>query len=273
MRKTAPALLAILAVAAIARAEDPAAPKKQADQAARQLEERAGQQPGQQATRRQAGFRGEESSAASFDSHVADCLILANQEAVAILKIGAERAQNEEVKQFAQKSLEDHEKALKELQKFASEKHAKSQLQAGTEERAGESRIATREARKPAAGEERTAAASAEELCDRMFEIQHRAARECLNLTQKELAKWKGAEFDQAFLGQQTGAHIGMYAHLKALEGEVSPELEKVIQHCTKVTMEHKDQADKLMTQLAKAEQGGERARPEKSTPETRKQQ
>jgi hypothetical protein len=75
-------------------------------------------------------------------------------------------------------------------------------------------------------------------------------------LNKEELGKYKGSEFDQAFVGSQLGAHIGMLAHLKALEGESSAELNAVVTKMESTTKEHKLHLEKLMSHLQKEAHG-----------------
>jgi predicted outer membrane protein len=286
MLRSAPALLAVLAMGSICLAQQPAAPAKQpTNPAARQNEQpRANAndpnaaarpqqaQPGQQ--QRQAGFRGAD-SAASLDSHIADCLILANQHEISLLKFGIEKSQNTKVKEFAEGAIKDHEKMVQNLRKFASPNHANVQLQAAAGQEA-RPLATTREAlkvpaspgeTKPADAAERkatppesvrianaeragTTVAENSNLTDRLFAIHQRATQECLALTRKELGELKGEKFDQAFLGQQMGMHMGMLAQLKAIQGEVSDELQQVAQNAEKTATQHKDHAEKLMEEV-----------------------
>lgn len=285
MLRSAPALLAVLAAGSVSFAQQPAAPAQQpATPAARQNEQpraappaRQQAQPGQQQAQpgqqqRQAGFRGAE-SANALDPHVADCLILANQHEIALLKWGIEKSDNDKIKSFAESAIKDHEKMVQNLQKFASPSHANVQLQASSGASGGRQLATTREARRvgtdnpaqpgaaPAqnkttppesvriANAERAGTTVAEggSVTDRLFAIHQRAAEECLALTKKELGEYKGEKFDQAFLGQQVGMHMGMLAQLKAIEGEVSGDLQQLAQNAQKTATEHKEHAQKLM--------------------------
>jgi predicted outer membrane protein len=56
-----------------------------------------------------------------LQSHIANCLILGNEEEIALSKFALEKAQNPQVKEFAQKMVDEHTQLNQKLQKFASE--------------------------------------------------------------------------------------------------------------------------------------------------------
>ena len=59
-----------------------------------------------------------------LDSDIASCLILANQNEVAIAKFAASKTQNDDVKKFAEMLEKDHSAMIAKLQKFTSHTHA-----------------------------------------------------------------------------------------------------------------------------------------------------
>jgi predicted outer membrane protein len=201
---------------------------------------------------RQAGQRGnrQAQSGNRFDAHVADCLILGNQEEIALLKFGLEKTKSDQVKELAQSMIKDHEKAVSELREFASPQHANVELTADS----GQGRdVATREARKvPAEGDDAQAQGGQNNLMMKMHRMAKRSHEECLALSKEELSKYDGHEFDQAFLGQQLGAHIGMLAKLKAAQEETSGELSQWTAKAQDTTKKHKDHLEKLMNELTK---------------------
>jgi len=206
-----------------------------------------------QAGRQQEGRRGRAGQSVDerFDMHVADCLILGNQEEIALLKFGAERTKSDRIKEAAEMMVKDHEKAISELREFASPQHANDNLtayQGGTNDGA-----ATREARKvPAEGDDAQATGGRNTLMSKMHQMAKRGHEQCLILNREELTKYEGDEFDQAFLGQQLGAHIGMLAKLKAAQEETSPELSKWTVKAQETTKKHKDHLEKLMNESSK---------------------
>jgi len=184
-----------------------------------------------------------------FDAHVADCLILSNQEEIALLKFGAEHTKNDKVKELAQSMIKDHEKAIGELRQFASPEHANEELTAFKE---GNRDVASREARKVPADSANDAHGGQDGMMAKLHRMTKRAHEQCLVLSREELTKYEGHEFDQAFLGQQIGMHTGMLAKLKAAQEETSGELSQWTGKAQETTKKHKDHLEKLMNDLAK---------------------
>ncbi len=191
----------------------------------------------------QAGRTTQRSAASGIDSHIADCLILGNQEEIALLKFGMERTKSSEVKEAAQKMIADHEKAVTQYRKFASPETAEQGL-TDDQSRNGATR---REALKVTQNGQTNSTDSS----DQMHRLARRTAEYCLIMNREELTKYEGHEFDQAFLGQQLGAHITMLAKLKASGEEASSELASLINESQEVTKKHKDHLEKLMNQVS----------------------
>ncbi|QDT53706.1 hypothetical protein Pan44_17290 [Caulifigura coniformis] len=209
--------------------------------------------PSQEGRARQANRRGRPGQTAEnrFDSHVADCLILGNQGEIALLKFGMERTKSEAVKELAQTMIKDHEKAIGELKEFASPHGANAQLTTDQAEIRGAAN--SREALKvPADAENAPAHGGQNNLMAKMHRMAVRTHEQCLVLSRAELTKYEGHEFDQAFLGQQLGAHIGMLATLKAAGEEASSDLSEWTLKAQETTKTHKDHLEKLMNDLGK---------------------
>lgn len=181
------------------------------------------------------------SVSSNIDSNLADCLILSNQEEIAILRFGMQRTQNDKIKSLAQAMIGDHEKGIEKLRKFAS--RTQSDL---VDSGAGDRRGTTREALKVPGNESGSADAKEE----KMNRLAHKMAQECLSLTKEELSQYKGIEFDQAFVGQQCGAHLGMLAKLAAIQSEASQEFVPVAAELRETTKMHKDHLKKLMDSI-----------------------
>jgi predicted outer membrane protein len=186
-----------------------------------------------------------------IDMAAANCLTLGNQAEIALARWAMERTDSDEARELATKLIEDHQQFVSQLKKYASKDKS-------LEVRGAKTGAATESKIKPVAGtrEEGSVvraggAAGSGGLFDRFYAIEHRATEECLSLTQECLGKYKGKDFDQAFLGQQIGGHIHMQAKMKAFESEVSPELQKLIKEGQKTAIEHREHAEKLMEKLA----------------------
>jgi predicted outer membrane protein len=205
--------------------------------------DRADRQPGRGRAGQSAGDR--------FDSHVADCLILANQEEVALLKFGMERTKNEDVKKLAQSMIKDHEKAIGELRGFASPEHANEELTA--DQSAPRRDVATtREARKVPA-DDPDAQPGQNTFNEKLHRMSRRMHEQCLIMSREELSKHEGEEFDMAFLGHQFGMHMGMLAVLKSAGEETSADLSEWTLKAQATTKRHKEGIEKLKKSLADA--------------------
>jgi predicted outer membrane protein len=197
--------------------------------------------------------------ARQLDGIVADCILLGTQEEIAVAQLAASKSQNPEVKQFAQMMVRDHQQSAEKLRKFAlhdvgtlTPSRGVAATDRGTADPANREGRPSRDARAEQPGRvERQAGFAAGSLNEELYQIERKAAQECLRLTQECLNKEQGEDFDKAFIGQQIGMHIGMLAKLTASEQHVSPELRQVVREGIQSCQKHKDQAEQLMKNLA----------------------
>lgn len=220
-------------------------------------------------------------SAVSSDEHkemadpnrsLASCIAVGNQEEIALTRFAIEHIKDPEVKKFAQMLIDDHTRFGTQLAPFASEVASKPFDGATTDERTKrqtridernksnaakeEAKTARREARRNDGKDvpERitvTAAHSGHWAQDQMTHLERQVATECLSLGQMELTEAKEAgEIDQAFLGCQIAAHLGMIAKLTVFEGEAKGELAQVFGEGRAATQKHLDEAKRLMHTL-----------------------
>jgi predicted outer membrane protein len=170
------------------------------------------------------------------------------------------------VKQFAQMMIEEHQKAISQLQKAApsvanmnlkltSSNANASAASAGTTSdpaRAGEARSASTQSGSPAAANQRTSASDGQGGSEdsQMIQLARETKQECLNLTQTELGRKQGDKFDKAYIGQQLVAHTTMLAQLRAAQRHVSGQLQPILQQGVQMTEHHLAQARQIMEQL-----------------------
>lgn len=228
---------------------------------------------------RQASQRGASPSpSGNLERHIAVCLTLGNEEEVALAEFAQGRAQNPQVKEFAQMMIEEHQKAISQLQQVAPEIAALDlELTSQANEnvapggavsdpaRAGEARSASSPSTSQAAGNQRTLAsgATAGGEDQQMVQLAREIKQECLNLTQAELGRHEGVKFDKAYIGQQLVAHIKMLAELRAVKRHASGQLQPIVQQGVQMTEHHLAEARQIMEQL-EADGGQEAAaRPE----------
>jgi predicted outer membrane protein len=192
-------------------------------------------------------------TASGFDGPIAACLILGNREEIALAQFAQQRAQSPEVKEFAQQLIQDHQQAISQLEKFAPQDVSLELDGQATENRARPDRTARNveiEADRPQRDATARTGESHADMQRQMLAMQKDIAQRCLALTQRELSEWEGARFDQAFVGQQTGAHIGMLAKLAGTEPYASSELQSVLAKQQQAAEQHLQHAKQLMRQL-----------------------
>lgn len=219
-----------------------------------------------------------------LQGHIANCLVLGNQEEIAVSQIGLQKSQDQRVKEFAQQMINDHTQFLNDLQKFATDqglrlegaqqtasgaRGAADQNAAGNAARDAANRPnanrtiadanrdradandvgdATRTAARPDLTGQRMGG-----LENELLALAKEAHEECLRITTQDLGKYQGHEFDAAFVGVQLGMHTGMLAHLKAAEKHVDGEFQALLQKGIQTTMQHKQHAEQLMDQIKDA--------------------
>lgn len=239
------AILALIAMPAMAQTtlQRPTSPtnanqNNQASPAAPGQRPQASTQPGANATGQQAGQQ-----AGGLDQQIAACMVLGNQEEVALAQLAQERAQHAEVKKFAQQMVEHHQQAISKIEQAAPQV-ASMQLQLGGSA-AGAQPGADR-ANADQAAQPQTSAGNQQQAIHLLKAVK----QECLQLTEKEMTSLQGAEFDKAFMGQQVAAHIGMLAQLRGSRDFASAPLQRVIAEGEQVTQQHLDQAKQIMEQI-----------------------
>jgi len=185
-------------------------------------------------------------AAIHVDEHVADSLLLANYSEIALCQFAENKAQNDDVQKLAKDMIEDHQKFVMKLRKFASKDKP---LELRSTKTGSNSPI--RKVGGTTDDTKTTAAGGHAGIASRIYNIEYHTAQECLKLTEECLDKEKGKNFDQAFLGQQIGMHIHMLSRLMASEDDVSPEFQQIIKDGEKTTKEHKERVEKLMKKLS----------------------
>lgn len=194
-----------------------------------------------------------------LDAQLANCLILSNQEEIALCRFALEHTKSDDVKKLAKQMIEDHQGFVTKLRKYASKNQdfelrtaksnrSKEPSESGKIRQVGGTREeATTDVTTTPAG---TVLPSA--IGERMFAVEKQAVEECLRLSQECLKEHEGAEFDQAFLGHQIGMHIGMRAKLKAAHDNASPEFAELLKDSLTTAKEHQDHIEKAMRSESK---------------------
>jgi predicted outer membrane protein len=205
----------------------------------------------------------------NMDHFMVAWLAPCNEEEVILAKMAQGRSQNPQVKQFADQMIQDHTAFLEKLGKFghieetfknaavARDPNVKRDAAAApaatpTEGAVRDTVRAVGETAREVARDVGDAVRSTVGYTDSAdaCRMKREIHRECLALTERELDKWQGADFDQAYLGQQVGAHIGALATLKTFEKHASNEMRPLIEEARATTEKHLNHANELMQKL-----------------------
>jgi len=232
--KTTVAFSAALLLVGIVLAQDPA-------QRVREQQQQPGQPGAAAAQPGQPGARG----VGSLDSHLALCLTMDNQHEIAIAEIAKQRSKDNEVKQFADKLIQDHTQFLQQLARFAGNQPGMADGQPG----AARPNERTGQPGQPA--QSGGAMAQAQGGQPNFLALKQQIGQKALELTKNELEKKDGVEFDKCFVGDQIGSHIWVLATLEVFKDQqVSPDFRSAIEKGIQTTREHLDHAKKLADTL-----------------------
>ena len=178
-----------------------------------------------------AGLTNAGATAGDLSQQIAACLVLGNQEEVALAEIAQKQAEHEEVKKFAAHMIEQHQQAVTKLEQ------AVPQVAGLT--------LTAADGQTP--GNEQNAAQAPE------LALAKSIKQQCLQLTQQEMSDKQGAEFDKCYIGQQIGAHVGMLAQLRGSKNFANPQLQAVIAEGEQMATKHLEEAKKIMAELESA--------------------
>lgn len=201
------------------------------------------------------------SNNANLDQFIATCLLIGNQEEVALAQEAVDRAENEQVKQFAQMLVDDHQNAIQKLQQHANQSMG---LNVNVDATAAGEAARSADGDQYASTDSPTAQRYTANKVDinsssnmassgalnQVLQMNRQAAQECLSMTKSMMQEKQGAEFDKAFAGSQVGAHVGMLAKLKASQQHASPELASIIKESEQTVQQHLDHAKQLCQEL-----------------------
>jgi len=231
---------------ALAQAQQPAATQQQAPNAPGAVSAQQGQpgqgQPGQGQATRTGGQIG--------DREMAEALLIDNQGEVAMAQFALQKTQNQEVRQFAQKLVEDHQKMIDSLRENgatgggAAAAGGAQPADGGT---AGDSR---RNSVNPGAAELQAGRGGAMAGGTDFVSLKKELGQQCLQSGQRELGSKQGAEFDKCYIGMQIGAHQHAVDTLTVFRRHSSDQLGRTIDEGLPVVQAHLEHAKQLMKQL-----------------------
>ena len=214
-----------------------------------------GQQVQQQGRQQRTTLRPQQSESMA-DREIAAWLILGNEAEIQLAQWAANRAQDKQVKQFAEAMVKQHAETLDQLRQFAPDtpRLQIGQQSAGRPSERPQEQVAAQPQNPPAA---QTQTSRAE--VDR--EGQHglpftlvaaEIAQRNLNGLEKELGEKKGSHFDHAFMGTQMMSHLALYNAQEVLRSYASPQLQNILDQSIQTTQSHWQQAKQVCEALEK---------------------
>jgi predicted outer membrane protein len=195
----------------------------------------------------------------SADAELAGCLIVDNEGEVAMGQFAMQRTKSDEVKQFAQKMVEDHGKMIEKLRQFAGPagSTATPDPASGAATGTAPPTRSTSNTAAPSAGVQPGGAAGQQSMQNRLpnSPIDHVAFKRelgelCKQTLQRELGEKSEAEFDKCYVGQQIGAHLHAIDAMKVSQNHASPELRQVLAAGIETATTHLHHAKNLMKKL-----------------------
>lgn len=232
---------------------------------------------------------------ASVQDYLVTKLTLANTAEIQMGQLATEKAQNPEVKQFAQMLIRDHQQLNEQLQKLGSEgqsteRSSQTTRAQGQEQRreATTERRADRSERREARAERTEIRRDTEESGDRarglrrsgasqqvpqqLTQLTQQAAQKHLQMAKQMLQEKQGQEFDAAFVGMQIAGHTWLLAELQAMQDAGSSEFQQVARQAEQKTAEHlqhaQQLASKIMSDRGTVSQGAESTKQGQGTTE-----
>jgi predicted outer membrane protein len=193
-----------------------------------------------------------ENAANQLDQHAAACLLIGNQEEIAISEIAMDKANNDRVKDFANQMIKDHQKFIGKLRKFTPQ-NASFELNLKTDDKGDAKSI---DDKKPAAAAARAGEttvakpAGGHSMMDELLVIKRDKTQECFAMVSDELNQKRGHDFDMAYMGMQCAAHTSMLAELKALKKHTHGEFADLVAEGEKTTKEHLDHAKSIIEDI-----------------------
>jgi predicted outer membrane protein len=166
------------------------------------------------------------------DQIAADGIMQMNKGQIELATFALKHSQNENVRKFAQTSIENCTNLNNELEMFIKEKDGKENAVRDQSTATDDHSVKGNEQKESSAKHDNEAASrgwASNWNSQNLNVIRHDISNQVVANIERELAQYQGADFDRAFLGQQFWAHVTFVAAAKASGKQVSSDLRKVI--------------------------------------------
>jgi predicted outer membrane protein len=187
-----------------------------------------------------------------LDQLAADGVMQMNKSQIELANFALKHTQNENVRKFAQVSIENCTKLNNELEKFVAETSGKddtdpdrSTTTADAAKRGDESGLSLK-TDSEATGRGWASSWNSQNL----NVIRHDVSNQVVASIERELAQYQGLDFDRAFLGQQYWGHVTFIAAAKASGKQVSNDLRRLLTEAATDADKQLDGCRKLIRNL-----------------------
>ena len=186
------------------------------------------------------------------DDLFASWLLVGGNNEIALAELAQSRAQNPEVKRFAEMMIKDHQELAGKLQQFASATEVRGGAAAKNEGPGADPK-----GNQPGQGGQNRpqdtsgiVGASSSRGSVEMVALVDELGAQCLESSRKTLEQKQGAEFDRCYMGMAVGAHKSAKDMMTVFQRHASPELAKLIEDGQRTVSMHLEHAEKLFKQL-----------------------
>lgn len=195
------------------------------------------------------------------DQLLSTCVAIDNQAEINLAEFAQSKAQDEQVKEFAQMLVKDHQQFQQKLQQFApsagqirlEEGQQTSTRSSGVQQAAGTATADSgirQTAGTQATGQPQLRPQAGTQAGIDPIQLHRELAAQCLADTKKMLSEKEEGKFDVCFVGQQIAMHGATISKLKVLKRHASGELAQVLGEGLETSERHMEKAEKLMKEL-----------------------
>ena len=202
-------------------------------------------------------------SATTVKQAIAKKLMMANKAEIELAQLAQQKSKNQQVSQLADTLISDHRNLNEKLQQWApAEGNAagrNSNNQRGSGNQPG---IQPANQQQPTNQPQSTTnqqnpnrqgtaqGGSNQTVPQTLCKIMDQASSNALSMTKEMLQKYEGEEFDMAFVGQQTVAHMMLLAELKAIQDQNLDQISQIAGQAATTTEQHLEELKRLAKEL-----------------------
>jgi predicted outer membrane protein len=266
-------LLAVTATCAIGQQREG---DRQNTQSSQELQQSQSLQQSQQNSRQ--GSSAQSGQTQQLDRYLAQWLRASNEAEIKLAQMGEQKSQNEQVKQFAQMLVQDHQQLSQKLQQLASQgpgaqsqpgqsqpgqsqsSQRSSQSQPGQSQsgqsQPGQSQPGQSQSGQSQSqlGQSQSGSMSSGTEAQKLVQIHEQIASKRVESLMKGLEEKQAGEFDQAFMGLQVLHHMAMLETLQVMQQQSGGKLRETLTQAEQSVQQHLDKASQLSQELSQTD-------------------